>query len=93
MKQQDGAWVMLRQIDRGQRQAVLDEWDARCRAGKIRHPAAYLFGIVQKALRGKFKVWAGLTPSAKAPDPSGTNEKNVLYHPMLAALSITEPSP
>ncbi|MDR2031604.1 MAG: hypothetical protein LBP86_04965 [Azoarcus sp.] len=69
-EQQAGARVMLRQVDGGQRQAVLDEWDARCRAGRIRHPAGYLFGIVQKALRGEFKVWAGLNPGAPAPPAS-----------------------
>jgi hypothetical protein len=74
-EQQAGAWVMLKQVDGGQRQAVLDEWDARCRAGKIRHPAGYLFGIVQKALRGEFKVWAGQNPSAAAPDPPGTENR------------------
>ena len=74
-EQQDGAWVMLKQIDLGQRQAVLDEWDARCRAGKIRHPAGYLFGIIQKALRGEFKAWAGASPSAAAPDPPQADNK------------------
>ncbi|MDR3221555.1 MAG: hypothetical protein LBU46_06070 [Candidatus Accumulibacter sp.] len=58
-EQQAGAWVALRQVDKDQRQAVLDEWDARCRDGRIRHPAGYLFGIIQKALRGEFKAWAG----------------------------------
>jgi hypothetical protein len=58
-EQRAGARVALGQVDGGQRQAVLDEWDARCREGRIRHPAAYLFGIVQKALRGEFKAWAG----------------------------------
>jgi hypothetical protein len=58
-EQRAGARVALGQVDSGQRQAVLDEWDARCREGRIRHPAAYLFGIVQKALRGEFKAWAG----------------------------------
>jgi hypothetical protein len=72
-EQRAGALVALRQVDQDQRQAVLDEWDARCRAGKIRHPAGYLFGIVQKALRGEFKVWAGLNPGAAAPDPSAAD--------------------
>jgi hypothetical protein len=74
-EQRAGALLMLRQIDSEQRQAVLDEWDARCRAGKIRHPAGYLFGIVQKALRGEFKVWAGLNPIAAPADPPGAQDR------------------
>jgi hypothetical protein len=56
--QQAGAMIALRQIDETQRQAILDEWDARCRGSTVRHPAGYLFGIVQKALHGEFKTWA-----------------------------------
>jgi hypothetical protein len=78
-EQQAGARVMLGQLDSGQQQAVLDEWDARCHEGKIRHPAAYLFGIIQKALRGEFKVWAGQsTEQSAAPrHPSETNDQTV----------------
>ncbi|MDR0716339.1 MAG: hypothetical protein LBF50_02830 [Azoarcus sp.] len=72
-EQQAGALAALRQVEREQRQAVLDEWDARCREGKIRQPASYLFGIIQKALRGEFKVWAGGNPDAAAPDPPGAD--------------------
>ena len=37
------------------RQAVLDEWDTRCRNSAVRNPAGYLFGIIQKAIRGEFQ--------------------------------------
>ena len=76
-EQQAGARVMLGQVEHGQRQAVLDEWEARCREGKIRHPAGYLFGIVQKALRGEFKVWAGqgAGQSTAAPPPAGADDR------------------
>jgi len=53
-EQQAGALVALQQVDESLRQAVLDEWEARCRASSIRNPAGYLFGIIQKALRGEF---------------------------------------
>ena len=69
-EQQSGAMVALQQVDESLRQAVLDEWDARCRISAVRNPAGYLFGIIQKAIRGEFKVWAGESASAPpAPPP------------------------
>ena len=48
-----------------QRQAVLDEAAARCRAGGIREPAAYLTALIQRARQGEFKPWAAVG----APEP------------------------
>jgi hypothetical protein len=56
-EQQAGVMIALRQVDETQRQAVLDEWAARCGDSKVRNPAGYLYGIVQKAVRGDFKAW------------------------------------
>ena len=67
-EQQAGALVALQQVDEAQRQAVLDEWAARCGGSTVRNPAGYLFGIIQKALRGEFKAWAG-TEAAAPPAP------------------------
>ena len=67
-EQQSGAMVALQQVDESLRQAVLDEWDARCRNSAVRNPAGYLFGIIQKAIRGEFKAWAGEGESAQ-PQP------------------------
>ena len=74
-EQQSGAMVALQQVDESLRQAVLDEWDARCRNSAVRNPAGYLFGIIQKAIRGEFKAWAGeggspSTPPAPPPRPA-----------------------
>ena len=66
-EQQSGAMVALQQVDESLRQAVLDEWDARCRNSAVRNPAGYLCGIVQKAIRGEFKAWAGEAGSASTP--------------------------
>jgi hypothetical protein len=65
-QQQTGVMVALQQVDVSLRQAVLDEWEARCASTHVRNPAGYLFGIVQKAIRGQFKVWE----SKQAPAPS-----------------------
>jgi hypothetical protein len=63
-EQQAGAMIALQQVEETQRQAVLDEWAARCRSSTVRNPAGYLFGIIQKAIRGEFKAWAGEGGSA-----------------------------
>lgn len=57
--QQAGALSALQAVDSALRQAVVDEWNARCRASTVRNPAGYLFGIIQKAIRGEFQPWAG----------------------------------
>ncbi len=57
-EQQAGAMVALQQVDVPLRQAVLDEWADRCRGNTIRNPAGYLFGIIQRAIRGEFNAWA-----------------------------------
>ncbi|HMN22367.1 MAG TPA: STY4528 family pathogenicity island replication protein [Ottowia sp.] len=68
-EQRNGAMIALRQVDESQRQAVLDEWAARCRNSTVRNPAGYLFGIIQKAIRGEFKAWAGENGAAPAATP------------------------
>ncbi len=68
-EQRNGALVALQQVDESQRQAVLDEWAARCRNSTVRNPAGYLFGIIQKAIRGEFKAWAGENGAALAATP------------------------
>ncbi|WP_454693358.1 STY4528 family pathogenicity island replication protein [Achromobacter aegrifaciens] len=68
-EQQAGALVALQQVDAPLRQAVLDEWADRCRGSTIRNPAGYLFGIIQRAIRGEFNAWAkqvGTAPPAPA---------------------------
>jgi len=64
--QQDGALVALQQVESTQRQAVLDEWDVRCRSSVVRNPAGYLFGIIQRAIRGEFNAWAARVEPAPA---------------------------
>jgi hypothetical protein len=63
-EQQSGALVALQRVDGALRQAVIDEWDTRCRGSTVRNPAGYLFGIIQKAIRGEFHAAAGKTGQA-----------------------------
>ncbi|MBV6791577.1 STY4528 family pathogenicity island replication protein [Xanthomonas euvesicatoria] len=87
-EQQAGALVALRQVEGDQRQAVLDEWAARCRGSTVRNPAGYLFGIIQKALRGEFKAWAGQVdtasprtdPSPPPPSPRAASPEQIQAH-------------
>lgn len=69
-EQQSGALVALQQVDGTMQQAVLDEWEARCRAGGIRNPAGYLFGVIQKAIKGEFRAWAGQSGKAATSPPA-----------------------
>ncbi|EDV5271915.1 TPA: hypothetical protein U7301_000443 [Pseudomonas aeruginosa] len=67
-EQQAGARMALQQVDGSLRQAVLDDWAARCGNHAIRNPAGYLFGIIQRAIRGEFNAWAKqTTPSPSTP--------------------------
>jgi len=36
-------------------QAVLNEWNARCKNNRITKPVGYLFGMLKKALNGEFR--------------------------------------
>jgi hypothetical protein len=65
--------VALNKLKPADRQAVLNEAGARCAAGGIRKPAAYLMGLIQRALKGDFRPWAGQaepSPIAEPPPPA-----------------------
>jgi len=65
--------VALNKLKPTDRQAVLNEAGARCTAGGIRKPAAYLMGLIQRALKGDFRPWAGQaepSPIAEPPPPA-----------------------
>ena len=65
--------VALNKLKPVDRQAVLNEAGARCAAGGIRKPAAYLMGLIQRALKGDFRPWAGQaepSPIAEPPPPA-----------------------
>lgn len=65
--------VALGKLNPADRQAVLNEAGARCAAGGIRKPAAYLMGLIQRALNGDFRPWAGQTePFPFVPPPPAT---------------------
>ncbi|MBJ2281698.1 hypothetical protein JFT58_25780 [Pseudomonas sp. MF6767] len=65
--------VALNKLKPADRQAVLNEAGARCAAGGIRKPAAYLMGLIQRALKGDFRPWVGRaepSPIAEPPAPT-----------------------
>ncbi|CAI8946932.1 STY4528 family pathogenicity island replication protein [Pseudomonas sp. OA65] len=61
--------VALGKLKPADRQAVLNEAGARCAAGGIRKPAAYLMGLIQRALKGDFHPWAGQAESLPIAEP------------------------
>ncbi|RDS87403.1 STY4528 family pathogenicity island replication protein [Pseudomonas fluorescens] len=64
--------VALNKLKPADRQAVLNEAGARFAAGGIRKPAAYLMGLIQRALKGDFRPWAGQTEPSPIADPPPT---------------------
>ncbi|AZF20827.1 MULTISPECIES: STY4528 family pathogenicity island replication protein [unclassified Pseudomonas] len=65
--------VALIKLNPADQQAVLNEVGARCKAGGIRKPAAYLMGLIQRALKGDFRPWASQaepSPVAELPPPA-----------------------
>ncbi|MCO8310879.1 STY4528 family pathogenicity island replication protein [Pseudomonas mandelii] len=61
--------MALNKLNPVDRQAVLNEAGARCAAGGIRKPAAYLMGLIQRALNGDFHPWACQTESSPIAEP------------------------
>ena len=61
--------VALNKLKPADRQAVLNETGARCTAGGIRKPAAYLMGLIQRALKGDFRPWAGQAEPSPITEP------------------------
>lgn len=51
--QQTGILKVMSKLSTEVQQQVLNEWDGRCTLQKINNPAAYLFGITQKAIKGE----------------------------------------
>lgn len=90
--QQAGAKVALLQLNNELRQAVLDEWTARCRDTQIRNPAGYLFGIIQKALHGHFTAWASKadTPESVSCRHEPKREKIAECDPTVAHTCLAE---
>ncbi|WP_237881347.1 STY4528 family pathogenicity island replication protein [Pseudomonas sp. PGPR40] len=90
--QQAGAKVALMQLNFELRQAVLDEWSARCRDTHVRNPAGYLFGIVQKALQGHFTAWAAKNNAtgSNSPQKDPKSENKADRDPSLAHAYLDE---
>lgn len=66
-EQRSAAFAALQQLSEVLRQAVLQEWAERCGKATVRHPARYLFGLIQRALRGEFNSRAPAEPHDGTP--------------------------
>jgi len=89
-EQQAGALVALQQVEAELRQAVLDEWAARCRGNDVRKPAGYLFGIIQKAIRGEFKAWAGQGRNTSESDENVASPDQQPASPGVAQMHLAQ---
>ncbi|XKM13296.1 hypothetical protein RCS94_09760 [Orbaceae bacterium ac157xtp] len=54
--QQQDALLQLSHLPFTTQQVLLNEWQARCLSQHIRKPAAYLFGMLKKALKGEYRA-------------------------------------
>ena len=75
LAQQDSGLLALSTLEPCQQQQVLDEWQRRCEHGSIHNPAAYLFGIVQKALQGELNLLRTTQQPIPIQTPSKTQSK------------------
>jgi hypothetical protein len=88
-EQQTGALVALRQVDEALRQAVLDEWDVRCADSTIRKPAGYLFGIIQKALKGEFNPMVGANRTERQPVQAPPSDTQPASPPVFESRQVS----
>lgn len=81
--------VALNKLKPADRQAVLNEAGARCTAGGIRKPAAYLIGLIQRALKGDFRPWASHTelPPVAEPPPTAPSRPSRKHGEPASALA------
>jgi hypothetical protein len=90
----------LRTLPVEQRRDVLAEWSIRCAAGTVRDAAAYLFGLIRKALQGTFRLWAARKnvelerPASEVREASRQTSANTLAEARSspAAMKATFPS-
>ncbi len=95
--QRQDALAQLRQVPPTQRQAVLDEWAARCQREEVRRPSAYLFGLIRRALSGVFRPCVAqqatlqqTTPQQPTPQQSSTAAPT---EPVPVSTAPTRPAP
>lgn len=75
-EQRSGALAALQRVKGPLRQAVLDEWAARCGTATVQNPSRYLFGLIQRALRGEFHLRLGLD-KRREPEHSATSPQQM----------------
>ncbi|WP_349571146.1 STY4528 family pathogenicity island replication protein [Azotobacter salinestris] len=71
-KHRQTALITLQRIDPSLRQALLDQWAERCSRQTVRNPVGYLFGLMQKAIRGEFNAQPETCSRPGAPTPEAT---------------------
>ncbi|MFD1261651.1 STY4528 family pathogenicity island replication protein [Entomomonas asaccharolytica] len=95
--QQDSGLLALSTLEPVQQQQVLDEWQQRCEQQAIRNPAAYLHGIIQKALQGELNLLRSSQHSVSTQSPSniksGSIESKLLQSKLRTSECIATPAP
>ncbi|NWB21014.1 hypothetical protein HX824_10420 [Pseudomonas sp. D4002] len=65
----------MRQLEPEQQQAVINEAAVRCARGEIRKPVAYLMGLIKRACKDEFTLWAARSEEVKSSTPSSRTAK------------------
>lgn len=73
LSHQESSLLSLSTLSQSVQQQVLDEWQQRCESGAIQKPAAYLHGIIQKALKGELNLLNDPITTATKPEPPVSN--------------------
>lgn len=86
LKQQNLTLSAMHQMAPTLQQQIFLEWNKRCESMSIRKPAAYLLGIVQKALQGELNALDHAPP--QPPSPIKPQERNC-YKPQSPQVEET----
>ncbi|MDD1139175.1 hypothetical protein M5G22_16595 [Pseudomonas sp. TNT2022 ID233] len=78
--QQQDVLKALTRLPSHHRQQVLDELQARSQRGTVRNVVAYFFGLINRALAGEFRPWAGRKKEQKTVDP--------ITHPQVVSVAV-----
>ncbi|WP_414882904.1 STY4528 family pathogenicity island replication protein [Pseudomonas sp. IT-P2] len=77
--QQQDVLAALTRLPPQHRQQVLDELQARSQRGTVRNVVAYFFGLINRALAGEFRPWAGRKKEQKNVAP--------ITHPQVVSVA------
>jgi len=93
-KQQQGVLKTICNLEPDIQQQIFNEWEERCQRHQVRKPAAYLFGIAQKAYRGELNDLAEIPmQQSQAEEVSQAPKTLVIPDSTASSSEYIPPSP